>query len=314
MNKWRISQGGLASLRMTSQSITDGQGSKALSSLKYSSPLFNMEQSSSNGYIFSSRMNNNNLQAYFVAKNSSRRNVESLLDSFKDIFSESAQLTQADIPGHCILTNGEVVNTRSRPYSPEEFSKLVEEVRKMLQQRIIRSSTSRFSSGIVMVRKKDNTIRFCIDYRKLNSITIPDAYPLPRIDEIIDRLYGAKFFSKMDLRSGFWQIKMNEDDIEKTAFTSPLGLYEFVVMPFGLKNAPASFQRAMDTVLGSSKCCAAYIDDILVWGNTKEEHLENLSEVLKRLEAYNVKLKKEKCVFEVQSVDFLGHNISDKGI
>ena len=155
----------------------------------------------------------------------------------------------------------------------------------MLDAEIIQPSNSPWTSPIVVASKKGNKKRFCVDYRKLNEVTLKDAYPLPRIDEMLDNLGDATWFSSMDLSSGYWQIGMNEESKTKTAFISREGLFEFNVMPFGLCNAPATFQRAMDTILAEYnwKIAMVYIDDINVYSKTFEDHLDHLRKVLKRI-------------------------------
>ena len=186
----------------------------------------------------------------------------------------------------------------------------------MLEKKIVSPSNSPWSSPIVLVRKKDGSLRFCIDYRKLNAVTRKDAYPLPRIDETLDTLAGSRWFSTLDLLSGYWQVEIAEDDKEKTAFCVPDGLYQFNVMPFGLCNAPATFQRLMDTVLAGLHWdrCLVYLDDIIILGKTFEEHLAALSHVLGRLEQSGLKLKPSKCHLCQAQVNYLGHIVSEKGI
>lgn len=135
---------------------------------------------------------------------------------------------------------------------------------------------------MVLVQKKDGSVRFCVDYRALNKITRKDVYPMPRIDDALDTLQGAEYFSSLDLRSGYWQIPMNEADKKKTAFATPDGLYEFNVMPFGLCNAPATFERMIDNVLRGLKwkTCLCYLDDIVIFSSTFKEHLQRLDQVL----------------------------------
>ena len=135
---------------------------------------------------------------------------------------------------------------------------------------------------MVLVKKKDGSVRFCVDYRKVNSVTRKDAYPLPRVDDTLDTLAGSRLFTTLDLASGYWQVEVAEEDQPKTAFTTPEGLFQFRVMPFGLCNAPATFQRLMDRVLGGLKwsSCLVYLDDIIIVGTSFSEHLRNLAGVL----------------------------------
>ena len=151
----------------------------------------------------------------------------------------------------------------------------------MLAKDVIQRSNSPWASPIVLVQKKDGSTRFCVDYRKVNSITRKDAYPLPRVDDTLDTLSGSCWFTTLDLISGYWQVELEEKDKEKTAFSTPDGLFEFNVMPFGLCNAPATFQRLMDMVLAGLQWtdCLVYIDDIIVVGKTFPQHLQHLTQV-----------------------------------
>ena len=191
-----------------------------------------------------------------------------------------------------------------------------EEIQSMLEKGVIQPSTSPWSAPIVLVTKKDGSIRFCVDYRALNDVTIKDAYPLPRIDASLDALAGNQWFCTMDLMSGYWQIAMDEQDQEKTAFATSLGLYEFKTLPFGLANAPANFERLMESVLRGLQWeeCLVYIDDIIIPGISADQCLLRLDHVLQRLESANLKLKPSKCSFFKRSVIFLGHIVSSQGI
>ena len=194
------------------------------------------------------------------------------------------------------------------------------QLKNMQQARVIQPSSSPWASPVVMVRKKDGTHRFCIDYQDLNAVTVPDTFPLPRIDDLLDQLGQSRFFSTLDLASGYWQIRVHPDSREKTAFVTPQGLFEFRVMPFGLTNAPSVFQRLMQRVLAGLNpeegpdFVAVYIDDILVFSRTLEEHLEHLRAVIERLEEAQLKLKPVKCQFIRKEVDYLGHILTPEGL
>src|SRR5436190_23232322 len=170
----------------------------------------------------------------------------------------------------------------------------------MLQANIIQPSHSPWASPVVVVRKKGRDKRFCVDYRKLNALTKVDAYPLPRIDDLLDSLGGATWFTTLDLASGYWQVAMHEEDIEKTAFITPKGLYEFKVMPFGLNNAPSTFQRLMNWVLRDflGKFVAVYLDDVIIFTNGSfEQHLDHIKQVFQALRENSLKIKLKKCYF-----------------
>ena len=182
-----------------------------------------------------------------------------------------------------------------------------EHVHSMLKQCVIRESHSPWASPIVLVQKKSGEIRFCVDFRKLNAVTKKDVYPLPRIDDILDSLGSATYFSTLDLQSGYWQVFMDEVDKEKMAFSSFSGLYEFNVMPFGLCNAPSLFQRIMEIALTGLqwKTCLVYLDDIIIFSQTFPEHLSRSKEVFVKLKQAGMKLKAKKCSFGRLEVQFL---------
>ena len=161
-----------------------------------------------------------------------------------------------------------------------ELMKLVGD---MLDEGVIEESDSPWGSPVVLVKKKDGSLRFCVDYRRLNAVTRKDIFPLPRIDDLLDQLARKKVFSTLDAKSGYWQIKMADKAKAKTAFVTMNGLYEFRVMPFGLCNAPATFQRLMQKVLAGLPFCSVYVDDIIVFSDTWEEHMEHLRKVFARL-------------------------------
>ena len=192
--------------------------------------------------------------------------------------------------------------------------------KKMQDQGVIQPSCSPWASPVVLVRKKDGTMRFCIDYRQLNQATKPDVFPLPRISDLLDQIGKAQFFSTLDLASGYWQVRMHSDSQQKTAFTTSYGLFEFRVMPFGLWNAPAVFQRLMQQILtglnpsDGPDFVSVYLDDILVFSPSLDDHLKHLGQVLNRLSQAGLKLKPSKCHFLTQQVEYLGHIITPQGI
>ncbi|CAL9706114.1 unnamed protein product [Knipowitschia caucasica] len=205
---------------------------------------------------------------------------------------------------------------RARPIHPQDVDAVRQHLRELLQSEVIRESESPFASPIVVVRKKNGSVRLCIDYRKLNLQTIKDAYALPKLEDTFSALSGSKWFSVLDLKSGYYQIEMNEADKEKTAFVCPLGFYEFNRMPQGVTNAPSTFQRLMEKCMGelNLKEVLVFIDDLIVFAPTLEEHEERLMKVLNRLKEYGLKLSVEKCMFFQTSVKYLGHVVSQEGV
>ena len=187
----------------------------------------------------------------------------------------------------------------------EKVDQLIEE---MLEQKVIEPSSSPWASPIVLVQKKDGGVRFCVDYRKLNRITKLDEFPLPRIDDTLDRLAGACYFSTLDLASGYWQVEMDSPSKEKTAFTTYSGLYQFREMPFGLVNAPATFQRLMEVVLSglARTVCVVYLDDILVFGRSLSEHNANLTSSSGTPTKSWIALKTEEMLFWLRESGVLG--------
>ena len=201
--------------------------------------------------------------------------------------------------------------TRRMPFAARE--EVAKQLRKMRQMQVVQPSKSPWSSPVVLARKKDGSHRFCIDYRGLNAVTKGDSFPLPRIDDLLDDLGNARYFSTLDLASGFWQIPVHEKSQEKTAFSTPFGSFEFRMMPFGLKNAPSVFQRLMQQVLAGvnpdqgPNFVAAYIDDLLVFSSSLQTHLDHLNRVMKRIREVGLKVNLSKCQFIRQEVEYLGH-------
>ncbi|GBG89583.1 hypothetical protein CBR_g49372 [Chara braunii] len=200
--------------------------------------------------------------------------------------------------------------------SEEELTVLRAQLDDLLDKGWIRPSSSPYGAPVLFVRKKNKDLRLCIDYRRLNAQTIKNAGPLPRIDNLLERLGGAKYFSKLDLKSGYHQISIRLQDRYKTAFKTRYGHFEWVVMPFGLTNAPATFQAAMTTEFSAmlDRFVLVYLDDILVYSRTLEEHLEHLRRVLETLRSARYKANHDKCEFVRQELEYLGHLVSPKGI
>ena len=199
-------------------------------------------------------------------------------------------------------------------------AEVARQVEKMQEMGVVTPSSSPWSSPVVLVRKKDGAHRFCVDYRGLNEVTKADGFPLPRVDDLLDQLGHSRYFSTLDLAAGFWQIRMHPDSKEKTAFATPQGLFEFQVMPFGLMNSPAVFQRLMQQVLAGlnpaegPEFVSVYIDNILIFSANLEDHIGYLKLVLERITQVNLKLKPSKCHFIRKEVEYLGHVITPEGL
>ena len=204
------------------------------------------------------------------------------------------------------------------PYrmAPAELKELKVQMEELLSKGFVKTSTSSWGAPVLFVKKKYGSLRLCIDYRQLNKVTIRNQYPLPRIDDLFDQLRGAKVFLKIDLRSGFHQLKVRREDVPKTTFRTRYGHYEFLVMPFGLTNAPAAFKDLMNRVFGPylDKFVIVFIDDILVFSSSKEEHAKHLRIVLQTLRENQLYAKFIKCQFWLDRVAFLGHVVSAEGI
>ncbi len=247
--------------------------------------------------------------------NSEKQQVKQVLGEFEELFRDT--IGQTNIAHHKIDTgDNPPIRQRARrvPYAfREESNKQIED---MLGKGIISPSTSPWASPIVLVRKKSGELRFCIDYRRLNQITRNDAHPLPRVDDLLDSFRNAKYFTTLDLKSGYWQIPVHPDDREKTAFVTHGGLYEFNRMPFGLATAPATFQRAMELALAglTYSICLCYLDDIIIFSNTITEHCNRLRAVLTRFRQHDLRLNLAKCTFAAKKVHYLGHMISEDGV
>ena len=247
-----------------------------------------------------------------------KKPIAELLHDFPNLFAtENSELGSTGLIKHSIDTQGKGP-IRLRPYrtGKKQKEELERQIKEMMATNVIQHSTSPWAAPVILVEKKNGELRFCIDYRKLNSLTKKDSYPLPRIDSTLDRLYGKKFFTTLDLASGYWQIELDDPSKEKTAFIVENNLYEFIRMPFGLCNAPATFQRIMNYILRDVSGIKAlvYLDDVIIFSETFESHLKDIREVFTLIQNAGLKLKLKKCQFMKTSVKYLGHIISRDGI
>ena len=244
--------------------------------------------------------------------------AERLLE-FVDLF----PVPGSTLTGHTDAVEHNIDTGDSRPIrcaprrmSPQKIKQEETCVEELLTGGQIEPSDNPWSAPVVLVTKKDDGTRFCVDYRHLNLATIKDAYPLPRIDDTLDMLAGKQWFSTLDLASGYWQVSLSPDARCKTAFATHSGLFQFKVMPFELCNTPATFERLMDRVLQGLRWsrCLVYLDDIISFGTTFDDALENLTLIFERLRSYGLQLKSTKCHLFQTSVPFLGHIVGRGGL
>jgi hypothetical protein len=238
-----------------------------------------------------------------------------VLTEFEDVFAENPKKPALmNIAVHVIETSGQPVKQKMARVAPQIAEEIDRQVAEMLENGICRPSSSPWSSRVILVKKKDGSWRFVVDYRALNDQTKKDSYPMPQISDIIDLMNGSQFFSVTDGASAYWSVPLTEDSKEKTAFSVPRGLFELNVMTFGLVNAQATYQRAHDAALQAAPHSAAYVDDACTFSHSFAEHIEDLRCILSCYRRASMQLKRSKCKFGYDVVDFAGYRLSKDGI
>ncbi len=246
--------------------------------------------------------------------------MEHILLRYADVF--PAELPKGLPPARDIdhridvLTNSEPPSKPTYRFSPRENDELKRQLTDLFAKGFIQPSKSPYGAPVLFVRKKNGKMRLCMDYRALNRITVKNKYPLPRVDELLDRLHGAKWFSKIDLQSGYHQVRIHPDDIHKTAFRTRYGHYEFLVLPFGLTNAPATFMAMMNSIFSQhlDSFVIVFLDDILIYSKTEQQHAQHVEQVLALLKQHKLYANPEKCEFFKQRIGFVGHEVSAEGV
>jgi len=246
------------------------------------------------------------------------KEFQTLIDYYSNLFAEPTGLPPSRPMSHRIplLEGAQPFRLRPYRYTPTQKSEIEQQVSQLLQNHMIQESSSPFASPVLLGKKKTGEWRMCVDYRRLNAYTIKNKFPLPIIEELFEELLGAKWYTTLDLRSGFHQILVSPDDQYKTAFQTHFGHFEYKVMPYGLTRAPATFQAIMNHILAPllRKCVVVFIDDILIYSKTYKEHLQHVQLVFDLLRQHQFKVRLSKCSFAKNQLNYLGHVLSDQGV
>lgn len=270
----------------------------------------------------SAQVNEIEIQAENLSSETKKK-ISAILNRHKKIFGpiNNKEIIDTEVKAEIKTTTEEPIYTKSYPYPANMRKEVEDQVKKLLNDGIIQPSKSPYNSPIWIVGKKPDSsgekkYRMVIDFKRLNAVTTPDTYPIPNISSTLASLGDAKFFTTIDLTSGFHQIMMKKEDIPKTAFSTMNGKYEFLRLPFGLRNAPSIFQRMIDDVLKEEigKTCYVYIDDVIIFGRTEEEHLQNIEKIFSKLEKANLRVNLEKTKFLKPETEFLGYLVTSTGI
>jgi len=241
--------------------------------------------------------------------------IGEIIATFQDVLNPKGDLQRmSDDVAHHLQTRGPPITSKFWRLDSEKLAAAKKEFLALVWARIVRRSTSPWASPLHIVKKQDGTWRQCGDYRRLNSVTVPDTYPVPNMLDFAARAAGCTYFSKIDLKKGYHQVPMNAADIPKTAITTPFGLFEFTRMTFGMRNGGNTFQPLIDHTLSGLENASPYLDDILVFSKTEEDHRRHLQETFTRLRSARLTAKVEKCEFGKTNIEFLVHTVSANGI
>lgn len=242
--------------------------------------------------------------------------IQAVVDQFSELFAELSGIPPSRSMTHSIplLPGTQPFRLRPYHYTPSQKDEIEQQVAHLLKHNMIQTTTSPFASPVLLVKKKNGEWRLCVDYRRLNAYTIKNKFPLPIIEELFEELLGAKWFTTLDLRSGFHHILVKPEDQHKTTFQTHFGHFEYKIMPYGLTRAPATFQAVMNHILAPllRKCVVVFIDDILIYSKTLEEHQQHVQWVFELLKQHQFSMSK--CSFAKQQLNYLGHLVSAAGV